>query len=236
MNKYFMILNAVLIMIIIILFIKGDFWDPTKRSINLLFGIKENYSYDMNKLYHIKNDMYLQYNRQADIVMFGDSMIEYAEWCELLDRDDIVNRGISGDITEGMLKRLENIVKLKPKICLFMGGINDIMKKVPYGVTLENVNLIVEELKKHEIKVVIQSVLYTGGSLDDHESLNMSVDRLNNDLRNLAERSSCLFLDINEKLSEAGCLKDEYTYDGIHLNFHGYAIWGKAIKSMIHDF
>jgi lysophospholipase L1-like esterase len=231
-----MISNSVLIIIIVILFIKGDFWEPTKRSINLLFGIKENYSYDMNKLYHIKNDMYLQYNGQADIVMFGDSMMEYAEWCELLDRDDVVNRGISGDITEGMLKRLDNIIKLKPKICLFMGGINDIIKKVPYGVTLENVNLIVEELKKHGIKVIIQSVLYTGRSLDNHKSINMSVGRLNNGLMTLAERSSCLFLDINEELSKAGHLKDEYTYDGIHLNFRGYDIWGKVMKSKINDF
>ena len=43
----------------------------------------------------------------ADVVFLGNSITAGGNWSELLGRDRIVNRGIGGDNTVGMLQRLE---------------------------------------------------------------------------------------------------------------------------------
>jgi len=50
-----------------------------------------------------------------DIVFLGNSITDGAEWGELFADIHVKNRGISGDITDGVLARLGNILRGKPK-------------------------------------------------------------------------------------------------------------------------
>ena len=59
-------------------------------------------------------------------VMLGDSMILYNEWAEEFPVDPVLNRGIGGDTTFGLLKRLDTITSSQPKRIVLMIGINDI--------------------------------------------------------------------------------------------------------------
>lgn len=43
------------------------------------------------------------------IVFIGDSITDGGEWNELLGRNDVVNRGIIGDTTNGVLNRLGSL-------------------------------------------------------------------------------------------------------------------------------
>ena len=61
------------------------------------------------------------------IVFLGNSIIEAGEnWNEKFGVDNIVNRGISGDFTEGILVRLDEIIYYKPLAVFILIGINDI--------------------------------------------------------------------------------------------------------------
>ncbi|PJA96081.1 MAG: hypothetical protein CO129_08390, partial [Ignavibacteriales bacterium CG_4_9_14_3_um_filter_34_10] len=73
--------------------------------------------------------------RQADIIMFGNSITHGGNWNELLGRKNVVERGIPSDNTEGMLNRINTIIKLNPKICFILAGVNDIYS----GITVDNV-------------------------------------------------------------------------------------------------
>ena len=60
------------------------------------------------------------------IVFLGNSIIEAGNnWNEKFGVDNIVNRGISGDYTAGVLKRLDEIIFYKPNAVFLMIGINE---------------------------------------------------------------------------------------------------------------
>ncbi len=71
----------------------------------------------------------------AQIVFLGDSLVERAEWAEFFPGTGAVNRGIGGDTTEGVLKRLDQL-GLKPgksgRVFLYI-GINDLLSGIPRG-------------------------------------------------------------------------------------------------------
>lgn len=58
--------------------------------------------------------------------MLGNSLIRHGNWDSLLRREDVINRGISGDRLECICERLKYLKNNKAKICFIEGGINDI--------------------------------------------------------------------------------------------------------------
>ena len=64
---------------------------------------------------------------QGKIVFLGNSITEAGgDWNVRFGTSNIVNRGISGDITEGVLNRLDEIIHYKPIALFLLIGINDI--------------------------------------------------------------------------------------------------------------
>ena len=233
MKRILIISNIFLLLVIVILFIKGSFWDRSKTYIEKRLKIENEYNYLDNPRYKTYTEKFMLFNKQADIVMLGNSITFQIDWNELLGRTDIANRGISGDVTEGMLNRMNSVIKVKPKICFFMGGINDLTRRISYENTLRNIKSIVSILLKNNIIPIIQSVLYTNEQFYDIEHDNKYATIINNELKRFAVKEGLIFLDLNKDLSENGLLKSKYTYDGLHLNSKGYEVWGKIIKKLI---
>jgi lysophospholipase L1-like esterase len=147
--------------------------------------------------------------------------------------NEIANRGIGGDITEGFYKRLETIYPLKPEMCFIMGGINDIGRGIPVENILENMEKITEALEWNGIKPIIQSTLYVSKARENWEKVNRKVDAVNKGLKEIGIKRGIPLVDINGIVSAKGALKDEYTYDGVHLDGAGYKAWGKEIGNII---
>ena len=92
---------------------------------------------------------------KADIVFIGDSQTDRCEWAELIGRCGIVNRGIDGDTTDGVLNRLDEIISLKPnKLFIMIGGADFII-----GRTIPQIE---ENYKK-----IINCLLYTSDAADE---------------------------------------------------------------------
>jgi len=64
--------------------------------------------------------------QQNKIVFLGNSLTEGGDWAARFPKQYPVNRGISGDNTEGVLARLSEILKTNPAKLFLMIGINDI--------------------------------------------------------------------------------------------------------------
>lgn len=193
--------------------------------------------YLKNKTYIMKTSHYDIYKtKQADIVMLGDSITRNVDWHELLGRQDIANRGIGGDISEGMLHRLSHIFKLKPQFVFLMAGINDIKaNEATPEIIAQNIQLIVTKLEKHQIKPVLTSTLYVSSSEKKHKSINQKVDQLNTLLKQLAEEKDIRYIDLNSKLANGQSLDKKYSADGVHLLGNAYEIWGKEIKAVLEE-
>jgi lysophospholipase L1-like esterase len=58
---------------------------------------------------------------------------------------------------------------------------------------------------------------------------------LNSELKEICRKRMTQFVDINRILSANGVLRNEYTYDGVHLYGSGYKEWGKIIMEIIEN-
>jgi lysophospholipase L1-like esterase len=185
-----------------------------------------NYKYSDNPNYEVRKSLFEVYRpTNIKIVMLGNSITGQAEWNELLARNDIANRGIIYDITEGLLNRLSGIYELNPEICFIMSGINDIGKGIPVKTIFANYTKLIKALEDHNIRPVIQSTLYVSTKQHNWKEINMRVDELNALLKEYANANGISFVDINKELSLNGALNASYTYDGVHLLGSGYQKW-----------
>lgn len=177
------------------------------------------------------------------IVFAGDSMIEFGQWKDLLNNATIVNRGILGDNSFGLLKRIDDIVNLQPKLLFISIGVNDIAKNIPANVTLNNICDFVNQIIESSpfTKVFVHSILPTNpvhsehrAEFINHYSKNEQVVELNNLLKSQRNFLQFTFIDLYSHFVdiESGNLNSEFAdNDGIHLNTKGYKLWADVLKN-----
>ncbi len=182
--------------------------------------------------YYRKKSFFEQFGKHDyDVVFIGDSLTDGAEWEDLFPSLKIANRGISGDRTDGILKRLENIYATSAEKAFIMVGINDFFSGVPVNDVFANYKTIVDRLTSHRMKIYIQSTILAG---QRYPALNSKILELNEKLQRLADESeSVTYIDLNAGLSTDLSLNPRYSEDGIHLNGKGYSVWKKMIVDYI---
>ncbi len=190
--------------------------------------------YLRNPNYALQTGLYDLYRTtEARVVMLGNSITFGANWNELLGRTGVVNRGIIGDVIDGMLHRIDYVVRLHPKLCFIMAGINDLYAGVPVDSVTACYERLVHLLMTEHIIPVIQSTLYVSPRWKRSAEKNPEVARLNDRLRKFAASRGIDYIDLNASLSGLGALREEFTYDGVHLNAHGYAAWAPQVDSVL---
>src|SRR3569833_2708989 len=60
------------------------------------------------------------------IMFLGNSITEMGDWKKVLNDTTVINRGIGGDITYGILRRLKDVTDRQPSKVFILIGINDI--------------------------------------------------------------------------------------------------------------
>jgi lysophospholipase L1-like esterase len=176
----------------------------------------------------------------ATIVMLGDSITSSVDWSELLGRSDVVNRGIPGDTTVGMLARIDSVIKLRPKYCFIMGGINDLGARREPQQIMADIARIVDRLKAANIVPVLQSTLYVRTTEDDIRFDLAPANRNNENVKELdrlieayAKKNELTYLDLNAELAPGGALAARMTYDGLHVTAAAYRIWGERVEAYL---
>jgi lysophospholipase L1-like esterase len=195
--------------------------------------------------YTLNNIISLTYERDGfDIVMVGDSITNMGNWNAILHNKKIANLGIGGDSTDGVLNRLDDIYYLNPKMCFIMIGINDFQGNRSVAYVLENYRKIIQEIKQHNIRIIVQSVLYLGHNYyinhiggknkNDWGTINKKVEKLNGELEKMAKEYDVAFIDINAGLSVHNILEEKYgDFTGLHLSQAGYEKWAEIIQPLI---
>lgn len=175
---------------------------------------------------------------ESGIIFLGDSLTDLCEWAELLENDQIKNRGICGDTTDGILNRIDNIIEHQPQKLFLLIGINDLNQGIQVLDIVENYNLILNSIKDKlpTTKVFVQSVLPVNYQKFQKSGVNDKVIELNLKLREISKEFSyqyidlfSAFLDINKELDS------QYTTDGVHLNGQGYLVWKEIIEQDVNS-
>ncbi|MFA8343378.1 MAG: D-alanyl-lipoteichoic acid biosynthesis protein DltD [Rhodothermaceae bacterium] len=171
--------------------------------------------------------------KQADIVFLGNSITQGGNWTELLGRKNIANRGIPGDVLEGFLARINDVIKLRPEICIIMGGINDVYAWIPVETIYKNYIKLLRRLKRKSVKPILISTLYAAKEYPNSETRNKEISKLNKKVKKYANQYNIEYLDLNKFLSQNEYLKQDVTFDGIHLNWLGYKIWTEQLDKIL---
>lgn len=168
------------------------------------------------------------------IIMLGNSLNNNALWTELFPMGYIINRGISGDVVEGVDQRLDEVTRHKPRKIYLITATNDFINDS--DVTALEVWKRYEKLIQDIISQMPKTSLYVQSTLPlnpkskFYPGFNERAAELNKLLSGAAERYGYFYLDIASLLSdENGDLRDEYTFDGIHLNATGYFVWAAEL-------
>jgi lysophospholipase L1-like esterase len=173
-----------------------------------------------------------------NIVFVGDSLTEGGEWSELFNNSNILNRGINGDNTESVLNRISDIVDGHPKKIFIMIGINDLEHKLGVQETMNNYKKILSLIKETSpnTKIYVQSVLPNNKNIRALAVNTSEIKKLNKGIENLSKHFDATYIDLFSKtVDNSGNLRDELTYDGIHLKAEGYFLWKKAIENFVKE-
>jgi lysophospholipase L1-like esterase len=196
-------------------------WDSTYRPNN----------------YQLKVEQFKSFpNSSKDIIFLGNSITAGTDWMELLGRTDVRNRGISSDITFGVLQRLDEIVDGKPAKVFVLIGINDISRNVPDSFIIDNYRKIIQRIKSEspKTKIYFHTLLPVNNEFTqfkNHYNKDEHILYVNEELKKLAAKEKITLIDLYPHfLNSVKKLDKKYTIDGLHLNAEGYKVWANVLK------
>lgn len=170
------------------------------------------------------------------IIFLGNSITEIGPWAKLTGDSTVVNRGIGGDITYGVLKRLDDVIARRPSKVFLLIGINDIGKDIPDTVIADNIRKIVVHILQGSpaTKVFVESLLPLNPDVKNfpqHYNKEEHVLKVNAMLPHVLASVNCTFVNIFPLLlDDKQRLDAQYTMDGLHVNPKGFAIWVDYLK------
>lgn len=187
-------------------------------------------------LYHFKVALYDSFpGSPDDIIFLGNSLTDRVDWNELLETCHARNRGISGDITFGVLQRLSDITKGQPAKIFILIGINDISRNIPDSLIVLNYRTMISRIRSESpgTKVYLQTLMPVNNTFtqfknhynkDEHILwINQQIKQIGKDMQVEIIDLYPHFLDARNKLDKA------FTEDGLHLNAAGYQVWKKIL-------
>ena len=173
----------------------------------------------------------------GDIVFLGNSITSGGkDWSKRLKHPNIRNRGIGGDVTDGVLARIDEITYFKPKAVFLLIGINDLWNNNnPNNPSAEYIanNIIqiaqVINAETPKTKIYVQTVLPI-----EKEQYKNNILKVNEIIKANEKENPYQIVDLYSIfVNENGLIRKELSTDGIHLNEKGYDAWVEFIKPII---
>lgn len=191
---------------------------------------------NQNEFYNHWNEMRLSvYNiipiDAKDIVFVGNSLTEGFPVTEMFGYH-VKNRGIGGNQTSHIIKRITPIAAKHPAKLFIEIGVNDLNAGVTVDSVFKNYRQIIDIIRDTSPKTLIyvQSVFPTG---KQHSKVNPAIVQLNKLLSVYCTAIGVKYIDIHAILLHDGQLNEQFTDDGIHLNGSGYQVWKEAVEKYL---
>ena len=173
---------------------------------------------------------------KKDFVFVGNSITAGTDWSKLLNLPNVINRGISGDITYGVLERLQPVIDAKPAKIFILIGINDISRNIPDSAILSNYKKMISSIRKGSKKTQIyfNTLLPVNASFEkfkNHYGKDEHILYLNNQIRAFKAKNVTVIDLYPNFLDKDNHLRAELTKDGLHLIPEGYKVWAELLVS-----
>ena len=168
------------------------------------------------------------------ILFVGHSLIEFFDWQRRFPGHNAINLGVAGETVEGLLSRLEHIIRSHPSadLIFLMTGLNNIAMDdfEFFGSYKKSIQKL--SIAYPKAKIFVNSILPT--LIEDID--NNSIISSNKTLKALAGEDNnteyidayALFIDKSD-----APIEKYFSPDGVHLSNKGYEIWSDAIEKII---
>ena len=179
---------------------------------------------------------------QGSVVFVGDSLV--GGWQpEVLAKCfpglKTANRGVGGDVTRGVLFRLqEDVLDVNPIAIVICIGTNDLSAYADPAVVAGNIGLILDEIREANADTPIVLCQIPPRDKPDVPTQPGAVADLNRCIAKVAERrDKVVLLDLFTLLATPeGKLTPEYfSTDGIHIAPAGFARWAMSLRTVFAD-
>ena len=172
---------------------------------------------------------------KKDFIFLGNSITAGTDWAKLLSLPQAKNRGISGDITFGILERLQEVIDRKPAKVFILIGINDISRNIPDEVILNNYKKMVSRIRAGSKKTMIYfyTLLPVNSSFEkfkNHYGKDEHILYLNDEIRKFKAKKVEVIDLYFAFLDKDNRLRAELTKDGLHLIPAGYQVWKTLLE------
>ncbi len=180
------------------------------------------------------------------IVCIGDSLTgaygvaEESSWIHLLSDDlkiQIINSGISGDTTAGMLARFQSmVIEHIPDYVLIMGGTNDLSLNICVSHILGNLLAMTRLARHHQITAIIgiPPPLFCEDSASESRvfisprNLKKRLELFQISLIQFAKEGDLIVVDFSLNMNQSYFLED-----GLHLNEIGHRMMKENAKIVL---
>lgn len=185
---------------------------------------------------------------KSKIVCMGDSLTEgygiekMYRWSDLLSHDmniEIINSGISGDTTGGMLARFQGmVIDNKPSHVIIMGGTNDLSLNLSDEQIISNILAMTRYARYNNIVSIIgiPTMMYptdsfvNGSIFLDQVSLRTRLEVYRNKLKRFVNEDELFFIDFSVNMTP-----DLFLEDGLHPNEAGHKVMMENAKIRIKE-
>lgn len=185
---------------------------------------------------------------KTKLVCIGDSLTEgYGirqayRWSDLLSKElhiEIINSGISGDTTGGMLARFHNmVIAHKPTHVIIMGGTNDLWFNLSDEQIISNILAMTRYARYNDIISIIgiptpyyhDNLVSTNSTFLDPKNQSERIKAYKRKLTDFAIEDELTFIDFSINMTS-----DLFLEDGLHPNEMGHEVMKENAKRFLKE-
>ncbi len=161
------------------------------------------------------------------VLFLGDSLTAHGDWQTWFPEVQALNFGVSGNTTDDVMARLDDVVAADPDEIILLIGTNDLGTRQTVEHLVRNVQSIMVDLRRElpGARMLLQSVMPRGREFADR------IQEANIHLRQFSATVHAQYLDLWPALAlEDGELNPAYSDDRLHLNDAGYQAWLSELR------
>ena len=185
---------------------------------------------------------------RIDIYFEGDSIVRrwgatdypelLANWRQNFFGWNAGDFGWGGDTTQNILWRLQNgeLDGVHPKVIVLLAGTNNLGRQPADDVRVAEITRGIKAIvdlcrqKAPDATIVLTAIF----PRNDNPAVMPSINRINENLAQLADGKRVRFLNVNDKLADQdGKLFDGMMGDKLHPTVKGYQIWADGLKPIL---